>query len=108
MTNFLKKQKTKPIYFNDGWCFAIVNGRLAEIFFKRKLGVWGHCYVERATYSKKERRMIEADINKFQFAYWNGRYRDKLNGFIFQTPSRYEIFPELKKHAKKINRHFTI
>ena len=47
------KLKTKQ-KFNDGWCFAIVNGRLAEIHFDKKYGIYGHCYVKREKYSKRE------------------------------------------------------
>jgi len=58
------------------WCFAIVNGRLAEIFFdkKKKNGIWGHCYVKREKYSKAEQKMIDSDIKKCKFTYRKGNY----------------------------------
>lgn len=52
----------KDAKFNSGWCFAIVNGRLAEIHFHKKYGIYGHCYVKREEYNKREQKMIGADI----------------------------------------------
>ena len=51
------KRKILPRF--DGWCFAIVNNKLAEIFFenddkKKKSVVWAHCYVERSEYKTKK------------------------------------------------------
>ena len=64
--------------FNDGWCFAIVNGKLAEIHFKKGLGMWGHAYVKREEFSKTEQKMIDKDIKKYVFSYRKGHYYDKL------------------------------
>ena len=39
---------------NMTWCFALVNGRLAEIYFnktKKDVRFLGHCYVEKSEYS---------------------------------------------------------
>ena len=61
------------------WCFAIVNGRLAEIYFdetKKGPKFIGHCYVKKSEYkTKKEQNWIEADVAKFKFAYINKKYR---------------------------------
>lgn len=40
------------------WCFAIVNGKLSEVFFdknkKEESKVHSHCYIKREEYPKKE------------------------------------------------------
>jgi len=69
------KKKTK---FNNGWCFAIVNNRLAEIHFNKKLGIWAHCYVNRNEFSKREKKMINEDMKKCVFSYRKGFYNNKL------------------------------
>jgi hypothetical protein len=66
------------IKFNSGWCFALVNKRLAEIYFDEKHGTYGHCYVKREEYSKREQKMIDSDIKKYQFVYRKGYYTDKI------------------------------
>lgn len=62
-----------------GWCFAIVNGRLSEIFFDGRGNakrVWGHCYVHRNNYvTKQERNWIEQDTKRSRFVYRNKTYR---------------------------------
>lgn len=67
-----------------GWAFAIINGRLAEIFFdnetKVKKGalkkIQGHCYVEISEYkTKRERQMIKKDTERNRFSYRNKKYR---------------------------------
>lgn len=62
-----------------GWCFAIVNGKLAEIFFdqgKEEKVFLGHAYVEESEYkTKKERAWIKKDTIKYHFSYRKGLYR---------------------------------
>jgi hypothetical protein len=72
------KNTLSSIKFNTGWCFALLNGRLAEIYFDQKSGVHSHCYVQREEFSKNEQKMIETDIKKHQFTYRKKVYRDKL------------------------------
>jgi hypothetical protein len=67
-----------------GWCFAIVNNRLAEIYFDKKkngqIKIWGHCYVKREDYkTKREQGWIAQDIKKVRVAYRNKKYRLKQN-----------------------------
>ena len=67
--------------FNMNWCFAIINNRLAEIYFeskrKRNPKVIGHCYVKREEYrTKKEQKMIEEDIVRYKFSYRKKIYKD--------------------------------
>ncbi len=90
--------------FNNGWSFAIVNGRLAKIHFDKKYEIWAHCYVKRNEYSKSEQRMIDSDIKKYQFAYRKSYYIDKIRGLKHKVPSIYKIFPDLKNYGKKPKR----
>ncbi len=64
------------------WCFAIVNGRLAEIFFEKKKDtpiINAHCYITEGEYkTKREKRQIKIDTSKYQFSYQNKKYRNKI------------------------------
>lgn len=91
----------KKLKFNDGWCFAILNGRLAEIFFKKKYGIYSHCYVQREEYSKQEQKMIDTDIKKCRFIYKKRYYTDKLTGVQTRAPKSEEVFPEIKNKNLK-------
>jgi len=84
--NSLKKIQDKEFIkllknINEGgWSFAIVNNRLAEIFFdKMKNGmckVWGHCYVKENEYkTKKEKNWIKQDTANLRFVYRNKKYK---------------------------------
>lgn len=61
------------------WCFAIVNNKLAEIYFDERKGqpkIIGHCYVKKEEYkTKKEQDWIKEDTAKFQFVYRKGKYQ---------------------------------
>lgn len=61
-----------------GWCFAIVNGRLSEIYFEKKRGkprIFGHCYVKHSEYkTKQEQKWIREDIAQLRFVYRKGMY----------------------------------
>lgn len=92
--------KKNPIEFNDGWCFAIVNGRLAEISFDKKYGVFAHCYIDRKKYNKSEQKMIDLDIKKYKFVYRNGFYIDKIRGIKNKKVSMDKIFSEIRKYKK--------
>jgi len=70
------------------WCFAVVNNRLAEIYFEKKKSksarIWGHCYVNKKEFStKQEKKWMAEDTKKCPFAYKNGKYREKLNSHFF-------------------------
>ena len=57
-------------------CFAIVNNRLAEIYFdKKKNGqtkIWGHCYVQKEDYkTKQEQKWFIRDIKRVKVMYRN-------------------------------------
>ncbi len=73
-----KKQKTTGETF---WSFALINGRLADIYFeagKGLAGISGHGYINRESYKTKyEQKMIETDIKKYNLTYRNKKYRDK-------------------------------
>lgn len=70
-----------------GWCFAIINGKLAEIFFDQKKNeriVFGHAYVKESDYKlKREKIWIEKDTKKCQFSYRKGTYKSK-DGVIYK------------------------
>ncbi len=68
----------------SGWCFALLNSKLAEIFFhKNKDGqatIYAHCYVKKEEYTtKKERAWIEKDISRFRVTYHRGNYKIATN-----------------------------
>ena len=73
------KRKNKAIPNGFNWCFAIVNNRLAEIYFGKKKEIWGHCYVKREDYSKGEQKMIDEDIKWAKFVWRNKKYIRKKN-----------------------------
>lgn len=62
------------------WCFAKVNGKLAEIYFEKRRGkneTYAHCFVDENEYTTKvERKWIEQDTNRFKFAFKNKKYTD--------------------------------
>lgn len=96
-----ERMKTK---FNDGWAFAIVNGRFAEIHFNKKYGPWGHCYVNKEEYkTKQEQKWIKEDTQKYQFSYRSGYYFDKIRKIRFKIPSRQKLFSDsIKKSSKNL------
>ena len=55
------------------WCFAIINHKLAEIYFekkKQKTKIFGHCYVKKEEYATEhEQEWIKKDTSKFHFDY---------------------------------------
>lgn len=62
------------------WCFAIVNNRLAEIYFDRKkngrIKAWGHCYVRKKEYkTRQEQKWIREDTKRMRAIYRNKKYR---------------------------------
>lgn len=66
------------------WCFALINGRLAELFFDREEGesepkIIGHSCVSISEYkTKRDQKLIEKDTKRYQFSYRNKIYRDKI------------------------------
>lgn len=65
------------------WCFAIVNNKLAEIYFEKRRGkikFMGHCYVKESEYTtKKEKKWILEDTKRTVLVYRKGEYKDKQN-----------------------------
>lgn len=62
------------------WCFAIVNNRLAEIFFDEdKSGnkkISNHCYVKKEDYeSKQEQKWIKQDTKRVKIVWRNRKYK---------------------------------
>jgi len=61
------------------WCFAIVNNKLAEIYFDEKKNskneIWGHCYVKKEDFkTKQEQKWITVDTKKVRIVYKNKKY----------------------------------
>ena len=59
------------------WSFAIINNRLAEIYFKDegKKKILGHCYVDEKEYkTKQEKKWIKKDTKKCRFEYKKEKY----------------------------------
>ena len=68
----------------SGWCFALLNSKLAEIYFlKNKAGkatIYAHCYVKKEDYTtNKERAWIEKDMSRFRATYRRGKYKIIIN-----------------------------
>lgn len=64
----------------SAWCFALINGRLAEIYFivgGGVKGIYAHCYVKRSEFNKRENREIDRDIKKHRLVYRNKKYKLK-------------------------------
>ena len=62
------------------WRFAILNNRLAEIYFDKdkqnRVKIQGHCYVAKNEYkTKQEQKWIEIDTRKTRVVYRNKKYR---------------------------------
>lgn len=63
------------------WSFAIVNNKLAEIYFNerkkaRPPKIWGHCYVKRSEYkTRKEQKWIKEDTAQYKFIWRNRKYK---------------------------------
>ncbi|OGH16936.1 MAG: hypothetical protein A3C22_02135 [Candidatus Levybacteria bacterium RIFCSPHIGHO2_02_FULL_37_10] len=63
------------------WSFALVNNKLAEVFFERKRGeniFFGHAYVKESEYAtRREKRWIKEDATKVRLVYRKGKYKFK-------------------------------
>ncbi|MEK7536138.1 MAG: hypothetical protein AAB590_03990 [Patescibacteria group bacterium] len=72
----------------SGWCFAILNGKLVELWFERKKGklnIFAHAYVKRSEFkTKSEHKMIDTDTAKYHFSWRNGVYKDLNTGEKFK------------------------
>ena len=67
-----RKNVTRPK--ESYWHFALVNGRLAEVYFSGNRAM-GHCDVKAAEYNtKKEQRWIIQDTQRYRLTYRNKRY----------------------------------
>lgn len=60
------------------WSFAIINGRLAEVYFditKDGPKFLGHCYVKRSDYTHKtELKQIDQDTKTARLRYYSKKY----------------------------------
>jgi hypothetical protein len=61
------------------WCFAIINNKLAELYFEKKnkhIKFIGHAFIKTSEYTTKaEQKAIAKDIKIHRFVYRNKKYR---------------------------------
>ena len=61
------------------WSYALINGRLGEIYFSRprgKLVIEGHSYISPTeTFTKAEVAALQHDIQRTQLTYYRQQYR---------------------------------
>lgn len=101
MTNSKYKILNTNDLLNDGWAFATVNNRFAEIHFTKGFGIWGHVYEDKSFFkTKKEKDMIKKDLKKYHFTYRNRFYFDKINKLKTKVPDIKKVFPESKTPKK--------
>ena len=94
------------------WSFALINGRLAEIFFEgakiNRPGIWGYAYVKRGAYkTKHEQKMITQDVKRARFTFRKKVFHSQIDGskikLVKHTSDRGGktcTFKELKKRLK--------
>lgn len=56
------------------WCFALVNSKLAEIYFDKsksgRIKIRGHCFVNKKEYkTKQEQKWIQEDTKRVRVVY---------------------------------------
>lgn len=61
------------------WVYALVNGRLAEVYFDKPDGInsiFAHGYLNKTHVweNKKDKELMEKDIKRHCFTYRNGKY----------------------------------
>jgi len=70
------------------WCFAIVNNKLAEVYFERKkneIKFLEHVYVKKSDFkTKRETKWIDGDTKRYSFLYRDHRFTDRKTGKIFK------------------------
>ncbi len=93
----LYKEIKKGSKYGDGWAFAVINNRPCEIFFKPVHGIYGHAYVKLEEYSKREQKMIDADIKKYRFTYRNRYYYDQKRLTKQKAPTEEMVFPKSER-----------
>ena len=75
----MSKKSFENIKGEAGWVFALINGRLAEIWFEKgkgTAGIFAHGYVDRKSFMTiKEQKMIDSDIKTNRLSYRNKKYR---------------------------------
>ena len=73
------------------WVFAMVNNRLAELFFDKIKGkpvLFAHAYVKKSEYkTRHEQRMIMEDTKRHHFTYRNKKYFDQTKR-VWIKPTR--------------------
>jgi len=93
-----------------GWSFAMVNNRLAEIYFDHKKNgdpiMHAHCYVRKSGFkTKREQHHIETDTKRYRFTYRNKKYFDQIRKKVLRPVpfARGGKFTPLKKVLAKLD-----
>lgn len=86
------------------WSFALVNNKLAEIYFENGKDnmpeMLGHCYVKEKEYpTKKEKKWILEDTKRYKFSYRKGCYRDTVRNIKLKI--RHLKFEGMKKFTPR-------
>ncbi len=61
------------------WCFALVNGKLAELHYDKlknsERRLYAHCYVKNSAYkTKREKKWIKEETKNARFTFRNKEY----------------------------------
>lgn len=88
------------------WCFTIINGRLAEIYFRKtaagKTEITGHCYVRRGDFkTKSEQGMIDQDIKRMHFTYRKGKFKSQLDNKVIRQADMKKERARIEKEIKE-------
>jgi len=73
------RKKSKFETIDWVWAYALVNGRLADIYFEKGKGtkaIFGHGYLDKikSRWSKEDKALMKKDIQKNRFTYRKGKY----------------------------------
>ncbi len=71
------------------WCFAIINGKLAEVYFEKKKNIkfLGHCFVKKSEFlTKREQQQIKVDTKKVRLTYKDEKYADEKFSSLDKSP----------------------
>jgi len=97
-----KKVTSKTDDDRNYWAYAMVNGKLSDIWFTKKEGVHSHGYFNKdAVFSKREQKIIDRDIEKNVFTYRKGTYYNRITKQKHVLDLR-KIEKDRKKYEKEL------
>ena len=73
-----KKSKFETIK-ELAWAYAIVNGRLGEVYFEKSegaKGIFAHAYLDKTciSWNKKDKQLMRKDVKHHRFTYRKRKY----------------------------------